>query len=74
MEIKQHYYVNMDDTHNPNLHHEVHTEEHANTLGIKNKKYLGYFSNCKFAVEKAKGFYSDADGCSTCCKECNTDR
>lgn len=70
----QFYYVNNDDTKNPNWHHEVHTEEHANQLGIKNKKYLGYFDNCHDALAEAKKTYSDADGCIVCCTECNSDR
>ena len=65
------YYVNNDQTRNPSLHHEVHTEEHANELNISNKTYLGYFANCVGAVEKAKEIYSDADGCATCCPLCH---
>lgn len=30
----QHYFVNNDQTKNPGLHHEVHTEEYALRLGI----------------------------------------
>ena len=40
-----HYYVNNNQTRNPGLHHEVHTEEHAKILGIYNKTYLGYYGN-----------------------------
>jgi hypothetical protein len=63
----QYYYVNDDQTHNPGLHHEVHTEEHAKKLGIRSKTYVGYFSNEIDAVAKAKSIYRDADGCATCC-------
>lgn len=63
----QFYYVNDDQTHNPGLHHEVHTEEHAKRLGIRSKTYVGYFSNEIDAVAKAKTIYRDADGCATCC-------
>ena len=62
-----HYYVNNNQTYNPGLHHEVHTEEHANLLGISNKTYLGYFLNEIDAVSKARSYYYDADGCATCC-------
>jgi len=65
------YYVNNDQTRNPGLHHEVHTEEHANELKISNKTYLGYFSNCVGAKKKAKEIYSDADGCAICCPLCH---
>jgi len=67
----QFYYVNNDQTKNPGLHHEVHTETCANNLGIKNKSYLGYYNNCSDAVKKAKETYSDADGCKICCFPCH---
>ena len=63
----QHYFVNNDQTKNPGLHHEVHTEEHARRLGIGSKSYLGYFNNEIDAVAKAKTIYWDADGCAICC-------
>ncbi|WP_313346891.1 hypothetical protein [Sedimentibacter sp.] len=65
------YYVNNNPTLNPGYHHEVHTEEHANELNILSKKYLGFYSNCFDAVDKAKETYSDADGCKTCCSLCH---
>ena len=61
------YCVNNNQTRNPGLHHEVHTEEHARLLGISNKISLGYFLNEIDAVSKAKLYYSDADGCVICC-------
>ena len=36
------YYVNNNQTFNPGLHHEVHTEEHARQLGIRSAQYLVY--------------------------------
>ena len=62
-----HYYINKNSTKNPGLHHEVHTKEHAEQLGIKDKFYLGYFSSEIEAVSKGKEYYSDADGCAKCC-------
>lgn len=67
----QHYYVNNEETRNPCLHHEVHTEEHANELRILSKTYLGLFSDCVDAVIQAKKIYSDADGCKICCSPCH---
>ena len=67
-----HYYVNKNDEHNPGHDHEVHTEEHALELGIKSKIDLGYFESCHVALEKARQYYSDADGCAICCPECNS--
>lgn len=61
------YYVNCNQTFNPGLHHEVHTKEHAEQLGIKSQLYLGYFSNEAEAVAEAKKYYTDSDGCATCC-------
>lgn len=61
------YYINKNSTMNPGFHHEVHTEEHAEQLGIQDKIYLGYLSNEIEAVSKGKKYYSDADGCATCC-------
>ena len=62
-----HYYVNNNQTLNPGLHHEVHTEQHAQLLGISSKIYLGYYFNEADAVTKAKQYYRDADGCAVCC-------
>ena len=61
------YYVNDDQTHNPGLHHEVHTKEHAEQLKIRNTTYVGYFADEIQAVAQAKKIYSDADGCAICC-------
>lgn len=61
------YYVNDDQTKNPGLHHEVHTEQHAKDLEIASKTYVGYFDNEIDAVNEAKKIYSDADGCAVCC-------
>ena len=63
----QHYYVNNNPTLNPGFHHEVHTEAHANELGIQSKSYVGYFNNEIDAVNAAKSLYADADGCKHCC-------
>lgn len=61
------YYVNDNQTMNPGLHHEVHTERHAWLLGISSKTSLGYHYDEVDAVAKAKQYYSDADGCAVCC-------
>ena len=62
-----HYYVNNNQSCNPGLHHEVHTEEHAALLGVYNRIYLGYYNNETDAVYRAKFYYYDADGCAVCC-------
>ncbi len=63
------YIVNNNDTYNPGKHHEVHTQEHAAQLRIASFIDLGYCSSGIEAKRKAKAYYSDADGCATCCPE-----
>ena len=48
------YYVNNNQTLNPGLHHEVHTKEHAEQLGIRSAQYVGYFESEGEAVAHAK--------------------
>lgn len=60
-----HYYVH-DDV-DENGQHEVHND---NCFRLpKDKSYLGYYSNSKEAVEKAKTIYSNSDGCYHCCRD-----
>ena len=66
------YVINNNQTTNPGLHHVVHTLEHAATLGITNTTSLGYFTNEIDAVQKAKLYYRDADGCAICCPDAHT--
>ncbi len=63
------YYVN--DTAQPTGEHEVHVENctHGPTASRTN---LGYFSNCKDAVRKAKDHYQNVDGCYWCSRPCHT--
>ena len=61
------YIVNRNATLNPGFHHEVHTREHADQLGVRDRIDLGWFSNEIEAVANAKRYNSDADGCKTCC-------
>ena len=61
------YFINKNQTHNPGLHHEVHTQEHAAKLGVRDSIYLGWFSNELEAVREGRRYYSDADGCAVCC-------
>ena len=70
--MSDYYCVNNNSTHNPGLHHEVHTEEHADELGIRSRTSLGLCSDGVDAVSKARVYYSDADGCAICCPEAHT--
>ncbi len=62
------YYVNREDYYNPGHNHEVHVS--TCIYCSQNSIYLGEYDNAKPAVELAKKlYYSDADGCKTCCPE-----
>jgi hypothetical protein len=54
--------------------HEVH--DLASTYGCLpanwNRRDLGYFSDCKGAVQAAKQLYAKADGCAYCSPACHT--
>ena len=61
------YFVNTDDSKNPNNNHEVH-KEGCRYMPISTIS-LGYFANAIPAVSEAKKIYKDADGCAICCPE-----
>lgn len=63
----KYYYINNNQTTNPGFHHEVHTQEHAEKLNIRNKKPLGWFTDEIAAVQAGKRCFPDADGCKICC-------
>ncbi|WP_281920999.1 hypothetical protein [Flavobacterium collinsii] len=63
------YYVN--DTEQENGDHEVHTDECPYFKSIASKTLLGFFSNCKDAVDQSKKTYHNSDGCAYCCPECH---
>ena len=63
----KYYIINTNATLNPGFHHEVHTQEHADMLGVRDRINLGWFADEVAAVAYAKRYYSDADGCKTCC-------
>lgn len=65
----KHYYVNKKAQANGD--HEVHTSECRYVPTLENRMYLGYFSNCKDAVNEAKKTYKQSDGCYTCSNECH---
>jgi len=64
------YYVNQNSQSNGD--HEVHTENCQYLPILANRKYLGDYSSCKPAVDKAKKSYSKSNGCKTCCPSCHT--
>ncbi|MGL4410526.1 MAG: hypothetical protein ACRCTF_00065 [Bacteroidales bacterium] len=51
--------------------HEVHTNSCRFLPDFSFREGLGVFSNCSDAIEKAKEYYSNVDGCSYCCPACH---
>lgn len=64
------YYVN--EISQPNGDYEVHTKNCDNLPEVRNRKYLGEFSNCQKAVKEAKKHFEQVNGCYYCSKECHT--
>lgn len=52
--------------------HEVHVETCSRLPDADNRINLGDFSECSAAVEAAKGYYDDVNGCSYCSPACHT--
>ena len=53
--------------------HEVHRLNICKRLPVpKNRRFLGDFSTCAEALERAKEYYQDVDGCFFCCPECHS--
>jgi hypothetical protein len=62
------YYVN--DNAQPTGEHEVHTQ---NCMYLpENRTYIGEYSNCHDALNKARTIYTNVDGCSYCSPACHT--
>ena len=55
----------------PNGDNEVHTSKCR--YFPKNAQYLGDYAICQAAITEARRYYLQANGCATCCPECNTD-
>lgn len=64
------YYVNKNSQSNGD--HEVHKDGCSFMPSIENRIYLGYFSDCKDAVNKAKTYYDKVNGCYYCSNRCHT--
>lgn len=63
------YYVNTNSQANGD--HEVHTSTCNHLPSIENRQYLGVFGNCEDAVQEAKKYFAQADGCYYCSKPCH---
>lgn len=53
--------------------HEVHRQDCLWIPDAENRIYLGIFDNGKDAVNAAKKYYDDVDGCYFCCREAHND-
>ncbi len=52
--------------------HEVHTSLCGYNPPPEGCIYLGEFSSCQRAIEKAREHFEKVDGCYFCCRECHT--
>lgn len=52
--------------------HEVHTSDCNYIPEPENRTYLGKFDTCQDAINKAKEYYINVDGCYYCARECHT--
>lgn len=64
------YYVNKNAQSNGD--HEVHQESCRYLPLLANRQYLGEFSTCESAVNEAKRYYNQSNGCKTCSPTCHT--
>lgn len=52
--------------------HEVHRESCVYLPITANRLELGNFWGCVGPVEKARGYFTQVNGCKTCCNSCHT--
>jgi hypothetical protein len=64
------YYVNKNAQSNGD--HEVHKYDCYWLPKIENRIYLGDFYTCSGAVQAAKKYYSQVNGCMHCSESCHT--
>ena len=68
--MQNYYYVNR----NSQIggEHEVHTSSCGWLPKLENRIFLGEFSNCFDALNAARKYYGNVDGCMYCCLPCHT--
>ena len=64
------YYVNKNPQSNGD--HEVHKENCTYLPSVENRQYLGVFATCHRAVQEAKKYFPQSNGCYYCSNECHT--
>lgn len=63
------FYVNID-TQSDGIHM-IHGHNCRYLPPYNKRLYLGFFSDCKDAVKKAKEFYTQVKGCEFCSPKCS---
>ena len=68
--MMKYYFYDYEDN---NGRHEVHTEACDKLPSVENRTYIGQFSNCHAALDKASKDYPSKkfDGCFWCSRECH---
>ena len=56
----------------PKGEHEVHKDDCNNLPEPQNRQKLGWFTSCHGAVDEARKYYDNVDGCKHCCPACHT--
>ena len=64
------YYVNKKAQSNGD--HEVHKQSCSYLQMAENRIYLGNFQSCNAAVNEARKYYYQVNGCYYCSRECHT--
>ena len=64
------YYVNRQAQSNGD--HEVHKSDCKYLPSTENRIYLGEFPSCHGAVQAARGYFDQVDGCYFCSPDCHT--
>ena len=64
------YYVNKNQQSNGD--HEVHKTGCSYMPNQENRQYLGDFNNCYPAVQEAKRYFPQSNGCYYCSNACHT--
>ena len=65
-----HYFVNKNAQSNGD--HEVHKDGCSWLPSVLNREYLGMFGSCQSAVQAARKYYSQVNGCYYCSNACHT--
>lgn len=63
------YYLNKNAQ--PTGEREIHKDGCLKLPDVNNRIYLGFFTNCKDALNEAKKIYPDVDGCYYCSNQCH---